>query len=79
MDSHKIIMTVMEMTFERLKPKVTYHRDYKKLCNDRFREYLYCVLETLILNEMGLKNYENCVSKHWTTLSYKKKQHVCHE
>ena len=49
-------MTVMEMTFERLKPKVTYHRDYKKLCNDRFREYLYCVLETLILNEMGLNN-----------------------
>ena len=82
-ESHKMIMAVMETTFGKLKPNVAHYRDYKKFCSDRYREYLYCDLETLISTEMALKNSYKCVASPWTTLHHVKKcerkQHIFHE
>ena len=37
-DFHKMTVTVMKTTFQKLKPKLIYYRDYSMFSNDRFRE-----------------------------------------
>ena len=37
-DFHKMTITVMKTTFQKLKPKLIYYRDYSRFSNDKFRE-----------------------------------------
>ena len=43
-DFHKMVVTVMKTTFQKLPPKITSYRDYKNFDNDIFRE---CLLHDL--------------------------------
>ena len=45
-DFHKMTVTVMKTTFEKLKPNITHYRDYRKFSNDKFREDLISRLST---------------------------------
>ena len=37
-DFHKMAITVMKTTFQKLKPKLIYYQDYIRFSNDKFRE-----------------------------------------
>ena len=39
-DFHKMTVTVMKTTYEKLKPKIKNYRGYKNFCNDTFRKVL---------------------------------------
>ena len=39
-DFHKMTVTVMKTTYEKLKPRIINYRDYKIFCNDTFRQIL---------------------------------------
>ena len=45
-DFHKMTVTVMKSTFEKLKPNIVHYRDHRKLLNDKFRENLISRLST---------------------------------
>ena len=45
-DFHKMTLTVMKVTFEKLKPNIIYYRVYRKFSNDKFRENLISRLST---------------------------------
>ena len=45
-DVHKMTLTVMETTFEKLKPNIILYRDYSKFSNDKFRENFISCLST---------------------------------
>ena len=49
-DFHKMTVTVMKTTYEKLKPRITNYRDYKNLCNDTFRQKLLENLATENIN-----------------------------
>ena len=52
-DFHKMTVTVMKTTFQKLDPKITHYRDYRKYCNDSFRQDL---LSTLVMENINLSN-----------------------
>ena len=37
-DFHKMTVTVMKTTYEKLKPRITNYRGYKNFCNDNFHK-----------------------------------------
>ena len=39
-DFHKMTVTVMKTTFEKLKPRVIYFRNWNEFCNEKFRTQL---------------------------------------
>ena len=45
-DFHKMTVTVMKTTFEKLKPNIIHYRDYRKFSNDKFRKNLISCLST---------------------------------
>ena len=45
-DFHKMTVTVMKTTFEKLKPNIIHYRNYRKFSNDKFRENLISRLST---------------------------------
>ena len=45
-DFHKMTVTVMKTTSEKLKPNIIHYRDYRKFSNDKFRENLISCLST---------------------------------
>ena len=49
-DFHKMTVTVMKTTYEKLKPRITNYRDYKNFCNDTFRQKLLEKLATENIN-----------------------------
>ena len=57
-DFHKMTITVMKTTFQKLKPKLTIYRDYSMLSNDKFREELLYKLsmENISNTNHGLEN-----------------------
>ena len=52
-DFHKMIVTVMKTTFQKLDPKIIHYRDYRKYNNYSFRQDL---LSTLIMENINLSN-----------------------
>ena len=52
-DFHKMTVTVMKTTFQKLDPKTLHYRDYRKYCNDSFRQDL---LSTLVMENIDLGN-----------------------
>ena len=50
-DFHKMTITVMKTTFQKLKPKLIYYRDYSMFSNDKFREE--------ILSKLSMENTSN--------------------
>ena len=52
-DFHKMTVTVMKTTFQKLDPKIIHYRDYQKYCNDSFRQDL---LSTLVMENINLSN-----------------------
>ena len=51
-DFHKMTVTVMKTTFQKLDP-IIHYRDYRKYCNDSFRQDL---LSTLIMENINISN-----------------------
>ena len=52
-DFHKMIVTVMKTTNQKLDPKITHYRDYNTFCNDNFREHL---LSALVMENLDTNN-----------------------
>ena len=52
-DFHKMTVTVMKTTYEKLKSKIKNYRDYKNFCNDTFRKVLLEKLSTENINANG--------------------------
>ena len=50
-DFYMMTVTVMKNTFEKLKPRVIYFKDWNKFCNEKFR--------TQLLTKLTLKNFNN--------------------
>lgn len=53
-------VTVMKTTFEILKnktPKIIRMRDFKKFCDDKFRQNLLCELQNLLCDCNGLEKF----------------------
>ena len=50
-DFHKMTVTVMKTTFEKLKPRVYYFRNWNEFCNETFR--------TQLLTKLSLENFSN--------------------
>ena len=48
-DFHRMIVTVMKTTYQKLNPKIKHRRDYITFCNDSFREHLLSALVMEIL------------------------------
>ena len=64
-DFHKMTVTVMKTTYEKLKPRITNYRDYKNFCNDTFRQKLLEKLatESIKTNCTGLEKFlQICVN-----------------
>ena len=45
-DFHKMMVTVMKTTFEKLKPNIIHYRDYRKFSNNKFGKNLISCLST---------------------------------
>ena len=52
-DFHKMTVTVMKTTFQKLDPKIIHYKDYRKYCNYSFREDL---LSTFVMENINLSN-----------------------
>ena len=52
-DFHKITVTVVKTTFQKLDPKIIHYRDYQKYCNYSFRQDH---LSTLVMENINLSN-----------------------
>ena len=50
-DFYKMAITVMKITFENLKPRVSYFRNWNEFCNEKFR--------TQLLTKLSLENFNN--------------------
>ena len=64
-DFHKMTVTVMKTTYEKLKPRIANYRDYKNFCNDTFRQKLLekLVTENINTNCSGLEKFlQICVN-----------------
>ena len=69
-DFHKMIVTVMKLTFEKLKRNVTPYTNFKSFSNDTFREYQW---KTLIHVAIIWKNFLTFGSVLLTTLLIRRK------
>ena len=49
-DFHRMTVTVMKASFRKLKPKVIHYRNYKRFCNESYRNELHCTKTEEILN-----------------------------
>ena len=75
-DFHKMTVTVMKTTYEKLKSKIKNYRDYKNFCNDTFRKVLLEKLSTENINANGSgfeKFLQICIQTLDIFAPYKKK------
>ena len=64
-DVHKMIVSVMKTTFQKLKPRIVQYRDYAQFSNDNFRKKLLenLTLENVNTNSNGLeKSLQMCMN-----------------
>ena len=64
-DFHKMIVSVMKATFQKLKPRTVQYRDYAEFSNDNFRKKLLenLSLENINTNSNGLGKFlQNCMN-----------------
>ena len=45
-DFHRMTVTVMKATYEKLKPRTANYRGYKNFCNDTFQQFFFEKLST---------------------------------
>lgn len=53
-DIHKMTVSLMKMTFTKLKPRLVHHRDYEVFSNDKFR---HSPLLQLSVESIGINSY----------------------
>ena len=64
-DLHKMTITIMKASFQRLQPRIINYRDYRRFQNDVFRAELLSELLKVIIreNEEGFSNFLDIVRK----------------
>ena len=64
-DFHKMTITIMKASFQRLQPRIINYRDYRRFQNDLFRAELLSELLKVIIreNEKGFSNFLDIVRK----------------
>ena len=65
-DFHKMTVTIMKASFQRLQPRIINYRDYRRFQNDVFREELLSELLNVSIgeNEEGFSNFLDICKKH---------------
>ena len=76
-DFHKMTVTVMKTTFEKLKPNIIHYRDYRKLSNYKFRENLISRLsnENIRVDCNGMEKFLQICIKTLDELAPQKKKY----
>ena len=65
-DFHKMTVTIMKRTFQKLDPKIIHYRDYRKYSNYNFTQDL---LPALVMENTNLSNgLQKCIDKCLKTL-----------
>ena len=86
-DFHKMIISVMKTTFQKLKPRIVQYRDYTQFSNDNFRKKLLekLCLENINTNSNGLAKFlQICLNRLDQMAPRKKKKKnryvaiICH-
>ena len=73
-DFHKMIVTVMKATFQKLPPRIINYRDYKNFNNDKFRECLISILSQPGIIADDLRKFlELCIDTLNLQAPFKKK------
>ena len=62
-DFHKLTISVLRSFFKKNEPKIIQYRDYKKFCNEAFRENLVRQLLSQDFQTSELKNFKDVVLK----------------
>ena len=64
-DFHKMTITIMKASFQRLQPRIINYRDYRRFQNDVFRAELLSELLKVIIreNEEGFSDFLDIVRK----------------
>ena len=64
-DFHKMTVTIMKASFQRLQPRIINYRDYRRFQNDVFRAELLSELLKVIIreNEEGFSDFLDIVRK----------------
>ena len=76
-DFHKMTVTVLKTTFEKLKPNIIHCRDYRKFSNDKFRENLISRLsiENIRVDCNGMEKFLQICIKTLDELAPQKKKY----
>ena len=75
-DFHKMTLTLMKTTFEKIKPDIIHYRDYRKFSNYKFRENLISRLltENIRVDCNGMEKFlEMCIKTLDELAPHKKK------
>ena len=76
-DFHKMTVTIMKTTFEKLKPNIMHYRDYRKFSNDKFGENLISRLssENIRVDFNGMEKFLQICIKTLDELAPQKKKY----
>ena len=77
-DFHKMIVSVMKTTFQKLKPRIVQYRDYTQFSNDNFRKKLLekLCLENINTNSNGLAKFLQICVNTLDQMAPRKKIHI---
>ena len=62
-DFHRMTVTVMKASFRKLKPKVIHHRNYKRFCNESYRNELMAEFSKQHFEENSLEKFLEVCNK----------------
>ena len=76
-DFHKMTVTFLKTTFEKLKPNIIHCRDYRKFSNDKFREnFISCLsTENITVDCNGMETFLQICIKTLDELAQQKKKY----
>ena len=78
LDFHKMIVSVLKITFQKLKPRIVQYRDYAQFSNDNFRKKLLenFSLENINTNSNGLEKFLQICMNTLDQMAQRKKEYI---